>query len=307
MRLGHIMRIELLVSVCFGTLVAFGPAFGASQWDRLDCAGADPDRKMAACTRVLNDSGESQSNRAAAYTYRGMAWRDKGDFDRAIADFDEAIRLDPNSALAYAHRGTAWQNKGDYKRVIADLTEAISLDPTLAPAYVNRGFSHMVEGDADRAIADYTEAIRLNVKDASTFGRRGAVYFIKGDFVPSAQDFLRAAEIRHETYSVLFRYLASSRAGQNASAELEANAGRLVTKAWPYAVIELHLGRHSPAVTREAAGNHRCEADFHIGEWHLIRGERAEARRLMRAVADTCSKNSIEYGIAVAELKRLQP
>jgi lipoprotein NlpI len=106
---------------------------------------------------------------------------------------------------------------------------------------------------------------------------------------------------------VLFRYLASSRAGQNASAELEANAGRLVTKAWPYAVIDLHLGRHSPEVTREAAGNNRCEADFHIGEWHLIRGERAEARTLLRAVADTCSKDSIEYGIALAELKRLQP
>src|SRR5262245_21494549 len=130
MRSGLMMRIELLLSVCFGTLVAFGPARSASEWDRLDCAGANPDRKMASCTRVLNDTGESQSNRTAAYIYRGMAWRDQADFDRAIADFDAAIRLDPNSALAYAHRGTAWQNKGNYQRVIADLTEAIRLDPT---------------------------------------------------------------------------------------------------------------------------------------------------------------------------------
>jgi tetratricopeptide (TPR) repeat protein len=53
----------------------------------------------------------------------------KGDYDRAIADLTEAIRLDPKYVWAYASRGEAYRMKGDYDRAIADLTEAIRLDP----------------------------------------------------------------------------------------------------------------------------------------------------------------------------------
>ena len=57
----------------------------------------DQDRVIAACTRFLNDRGESQGNRAGAYNDRGIAWHDKGDLDRAIADYNEAIRLNPKT------------------------------------------------------------------------------------------------------------------------------------------------------------------------------------------------------------------
>jgi Tfp pilus assembly protein PilF len=49
----------------------------------------------------------------------------KGDNDRAIADYNEAIRRDPNSALAFDNRGTAYLKKGDNDRAIADYNEAI--------------------------------------------------------------------------------------------------------------------------------------------------------------------------------------
>ena len=53
----------------------------------------------------------------------------KHDFDRAIADFTEAIRLDPNPDLAYQWRGDAYSDKGEYDKAIADYTESIRLDP----------------------------------------------------------------------------------------------------------------------------------------------------------------------------------
>jgi tetratricopeptide (TPR) repeat protein len=55
-------------------------------------------------------------------------------FDREIADYTEAIRLDPNDAGTYVFRGDAYSNKGDYARARADLTEALWLNPENALA-----------------------------------------------------------------------------------------------------------------------------------------------------------------------------
>jgi len=54
-----------------------------------------------------------------------MARRDKGDLDRAVADFDQAIRLDPKNTNAYITRGIAWATEGDLDRAIADNSQVI--------------------------------------------------------------------------------------------------------------------------------------------------------------------------------------
>jgi tetratricopeptide (TPR) repeat protein len=110
---------------------------------------------------------------ALAFGNRGFVYARKDSNDRAIADFNEAIRLDPTYAIAFRGRGVAYGNKGDYDRAIADFTEAIRLDPKLAPAFSNRGLAYERKGSFDRAIADYNEAIRLNPTDATSFCRRG--------------------------------------------------------------------------------------------------------------------------------------
>ena len=60
-----------------------------------------------------------------------LTYGKKGDHDKAIADFTEAIRLNPNDAEAYYSRGCEYFEKGDHDRAIADFTEAIRLNPKL--------------------------------------------------------------------------------------------------------------------------------------------------------------------------------
>jgi tetratricopeptide (TPR) repeat protein len=115
--------------------------------------------------------------------------------DRAIADYDQAIRLDPDYTVAYIQRGTAYKGKGDNDRAIADYTQAIRLDPNDADAYNNRGVAYINKGDNDRAIADCTQAIRLNPNDAAAYNNRGYAYYDKDDYNRAIADYNQAIRL----------------------------------------------------------------------------------------------------------------
>jgi tetratricopeptide (TPR) repeat protein len=69
---------------------------------------------------------------------RGRAWHDKGEFDKAIRDYDEAIRCVPTFAIANNNRGMAWQKKGELDKAITDYNEALRIDPKLARVFQSR-------------------------------------------------------------------------------------------------------------------------------------------------------------------------
>ena len=132
---------------------------------------------------------------AEAHFDRGLAHADKGDCDKAIADYTEAIRLDPKYAKAFNNRGAAYRKKGELAKSMADITKAIQLDPKLAEAYSNRGVSWGEKGDLDKAITDFTEAIRLDPKLAIAFRHRGVAYAQKNDIERSIADLAEAIRL----------------------------------------------------------------------------------------------------------------
>jgi tetratricopeptide (TPR) repeat protein len=113
-----------------------------------DCMAADADRSIAGCTAVLRRSKETRSNRAKALYNRGIALRDKGDLDRALVDFNEAIQLNPKGADAFNNRGITHRDKGDLDRALSDFNEAIRLSPKHANAIYNRGNTYGQKGEA---------------------------------------------------------------------------------------------------------------------------------------------------------------
>jgi len=98
---------------------------------------------------------------AEEYLKRGIEYFEKGDYDRAIADTSEAIRLNPTDAIAYGTRGAAYKGKNDFDSAIADLTEAIRLDPNNVPAYGNRGLTYLAKEDYNQAISDLEMALKI--------------------------------------------------------------------------------------------------------------------------------------------------
>jgi tetratricopeptide (TPR) repeat protein len=164
--------------------------------DRSDCRGPSaPDAAVAACTRLIGAGAAKGPQLADLYAARGSAYRAQAYLDRAIADFDEAIRLDPARAFFLELRGNVWFAKRDYPHAIADYDRAVQVNPKLIPAYVGRASAHFATGNLDAAIADYQSAIGLNPKAAVLYLQRGNVWRRKGDVVRAIADYSEALRI----------------------------------------------------------------------------------------------------------------
>jgi lipoprotein NlpI len=203
-----------------------------------------------------NEAIRLNPNHVGALIARGAAYRSKGDYDLAIADYDAAIRLDPRSHEAFNNRGNAYRIKGNYDRAIQDFNEAIRLNPNYAPAFTNRGVAYRDKGDYDRAIQDQDKAVRLNPSFLAAYRTRGGVRFTQGNFVAAALDFAKAAELDPSNlYNPLWLYLVETRAGQRGDASLERHSQRQDLTKWPGAVVAFYLGKIDEKAMYTAAEN----------------------------------------------------
>jgi len=132
---------------------------------------------------------------ASIYNSRGIAYASKGEYDRAILVYNNAIENDPVEATAYFNRGIAYNRKGEYDRAILDYTKAIEIDLRFTEAYHNRGETYADKGEYDRAILDYTKAIEINPKFTDPYINRGYVYLYKGEYDLAIQDYTKVIEI----------------------------------------------------------------------------------------------------------------
>jgi len=160
--------------------------------DRSTCAQRGNEGRIAACSNLIAQSGGRD---AWAFDNRGAEYGDRDDPDRAIADFTEAIRLDPKLDNVYRHRGLVLFRKNEYGRAISDQTEALRQNPANVDAYNERGMSYGATGKADRALRDFNEAIRINPRFKFAYNNRGLLYHIKGDDDRAIADYSEAIRL----------------------------------------------------------------------------------------------------------------
>ncbi|MBO0758765.1 MAG: tetratricopeptide repeat protein, partial [Bradyrhizobiaceae bacterium] len=153
------------------------------------------DRQIQGCTALLLTTGLAPAELATAHNARGVAYYQSGDYDLAIADFNEAIRIYPRLAKAYYNRGIVDRAKGDLDKAIASFSDAIRLDAKYILPLNNRGLVYDEKGDYDRAIADFTEAIQLDPKYVFALNNRGLAYAVKTDYDRAIADFSEAIQL----------------------------------------------------------------------------------------------------------------
>ena len=205
-------KTQRIVGVCgvVAGLFLSNPAAAAPANDNITCANASGDAAIAACGRAIASRKFKGIDLAQLYYNRGVEYAAKGECDRAIADYNQSIRLDPKYVLAYNKRGDCFTRQGSNFRALEDYAKAIELDPTSetgireststaatffgrkgtstapsantpsrselepkdADAFNRRGTAHLRKGEYERAITDQTEAIRFNPKHAKAFNDR---------------------------------------------------------------------------------------------------------------------------------------
>jgi len=185
------------IAVVAGLTLLTPKAYAHSSPRWRSCTTGNPDvdwdQQIRSCSALIQSGRETRHRRAVAYNDRGIAYATKGDPDRGIADFSEAIRLDPKDAVVYRNRGKAYDAKGDHDRAIADLDQAIRIDPKFADAYNTRCWVRAVIGrDLAQALADCNESLRLRPDDANMINSRGLVQFKLGAFDRAIADYSAA-------------------------------------------------------------------------------------------------------------------
>lgn len=292
------------------------------------------------CTRAIKSGDLSAEGAAVAHYNRGaILSRRRNGMERALGDFDEALRLDPKAAT-YVARGVLRASRRNYEEALADLTEAIRMDETLAEAHLQRGLVWARKGESERAIEDATRALKLEpvgpifhngslmlhsarpravdrrVHDATAYKLRGMAQFHLAQFSAASADLSETLRIAPgDSESALWLFMARTRAGAapEASAQLAGYAKRMPEGSWARLVSDLLLDQSSPQALSAAIVEQgllrqvqRCQASFYSGQWRLMKGEPAAAKNLLERAKRRCPEGSNEFVGAAAELERLR-
>jgi tetratricopeptide (TPR) repeat protein len=154
-------------------------------------------RGRAHVAGALNASDIAEDFSTFALHREAGTAEEKAGMNKAIADYTQAIKLDPNLAAAYHERGDSYNILGNYDQAIKDYNQAIKLDPNYAVAYTRRGNAYSGKGMTDQAITDYTTALRIDPNNTEAYNWRGAAYHEKGLYDRAIEDYTAALRSYH--------------------------------------------------------------------------------------------------------------
>jgi tetratricopeptide (TPR) repeat protein len=188
------------------------------------------DIAITACTAVIKSGRYRGKNLAHAYNNRGIAYEDKKDHNHAIADYSEAIRLDPNHVYAHYNRGGVYEDKKDYERAIADRAKAVQIDSGNAQYWNGLCWDRALEGsNLPQAIKDCDRSLQLRANDANILDSRGFAYLKWGVLDKAIADYDAALKIDPKMADSLYgRGIAKLKKGDTAGGEADIAAARAI-------------------------------------------------------------------------------
>jgi tetratricopeptide (TPR) repeat protein len=178
---------------------------------------------------AFDDAIRLDSSNAAALAGRAYAHWNAGNIDAAIRDYSASIDRDPKNAATRLNRAIAYNRKGEYKLAVDDLDRAIAIGPASVDALNSRCWARAVLSYLEEALADCNKALTMKPDDADILDSRGFVFLRLGRLERAIADYDAVLKQRPKLASALYgRGLARIGRGDRAGGQEDVAAARAV-------------------------------------------------------------------------------
>jgi tetratricopeptide (TPR) repeat protein len=160
---------------------------------------------------------------AIDYVNRSHIYTSMKQEQKAIADLDAAIRLNPNNAIAYNTRVITLLDRNREQEGLKDLDRAIEINPNYEPSYVIRGQLFQGRQESDKALSDFNRAIDINTNNSTAYASRGMIFQSRSEYQKALLDFNKAIAIDNNYLGYVNRGLAFIAQGNYSAALTDLN------------------------------------------------------------------------------------
>ena len=190
--------VAIVATIVALVQVGDADALDAQLKQKIICSAQNvmPDMRIEACTSLIaNAQNANTAEKTTIYNLRGIGYAAKGQYEQAILDHDEAIRIDSSNAESYNYRARANTMLGRNEQALVDYNEAIHLNPKNSRFYSGRGLMYAAINDFARAILDYDRAIEFDPKNVAAILSRGIAHGRTNQHDKAIADFDEALRI----------------------------------------------------------------------------------------------------------------
>jgi len=277
----------------------------------VELSAGDVATAIASLDRVIASGKAEDSD----YTRRAAALGALGEYDKALADADAALKMDPDAWRTHFQRSIFNQKLGRLEAAVEDLDRALELQPNDASLLRRRAYLVLVAGQFEEAVAAYDRLEQLEAGSLAAATGRGVSFYLAGNWREAARAFDQLLdELPGDAITALWFVKASLRApypvqwerfeGSRASKDPQWRLVHALADDGGLEEVLKTLAALTPG--KDGGGITACERALFLGEWRLIRlGGEGAATDFDRA-QKACPKDSIERTQAQTELNRLE-
>lgn len=149
----------------------------------------DLKKSISLLTEAVQTRGLSGETYAIAYDHRGNDYDDMGQDEKALADYNESTRRDPNYAVVYYNLGLFYQRRGKSDEALKNYGEILKRNPSYAAAYINRGMTYYAMGDYAHAAGDFNKLLTYHPGSEMALNNLAHVNIAQGDYAEAIQNY----------------------------------------------------------------------------------------------------------------------
>lgn len=145
---------------------------------------------------LWNNVIDKYPNSDMAYNNLGHHYRQTNDYEKALENYNLALKYNPENAMAYNNRGKIYFDRGKNDLALADYNNSLKLEPDNIETLANRGAAYGVQQNYENALADLNRALEIDGNYLNALSNRGYVFYQTGDFAKTIEDYNRYLQLK---------------------------------------------------------------------------------------------------------------